>query len=479
MKKILSRFLFAVLIITIMLGGSFSAAGAESSAIKVQFNGGYITFTDAAPKMISNRTMVPFRQIFEAMGASVSYDASTKTILAKTDTKELSFTVDGSDLTTTENGVKTTEKMDVIPYLDAKSGRIYVPVRFIAESLDSQVGWNASEKTVTIFNPAVKYMSMTYKPRANLTVGINYNLELMQIAAAHSADFKHNGYVGRDSALNTAIKEYFSKFAKRDYESSLYSQSMDGAVDKLYHGETDYILCYDSNLTYKPLTTDRPDEFASSGKVTNEAQLLAAVKDFKTYTKADQFFADNKTLYQDVMNNFKKQVDFDFIGQLQTLTGVNMNDAQFLLIASPSMEGGMAITLTDPTGNPVYVNITNPSDNFAEMIQTLYHEEIHNFIEPALRDNWDTYSNSHFIGVLNQDTGDNGNAFNETVTRALTNIAIEQYQPAVDTSSLMKEYLSSGWINTDKVYNLIKTEYLPNRDKYKTIGDFLQRSQSI
>jgi hypothetical protein len=39
----------------------------------------------------------------------------------------------------------------------------------------------------------------------------------------------------------------------------------------------------------------------------------------------------------------------------------------------------------------------------------------------------------------------------------------------------MKQELANGWVNTDKVYELLKKEYMGNRDKYKTIEDFMPR----
>jgi len=157
MKKILKNFLITALTLTLILSGTTSVFASDSAGIKVQYNGNNITFTDAAAKIVDGRTMVPFRQTLEAMGANVSFDPSTKTILAKVGEREISFAVGEKDITIIENGVKTIKNMDVAPFIDTKLNRTYIPVRFIAESIGYYVGWDSYEKTVVIINPATLF----------------------------------------------------------------------------------------------------------------------------------------------------------------------------------------------------------------------------------------------------------------------------------------------------------------------------------
>ena len=48
---------------------------AAPAAISVQLDGENLTFTDAAPQVQEERTFLPFRAVFEAMGAVVDYAA--------------------------------------------------------------------------------------------------------------------------------------------------------------------------------------------------------------------------------------------------------------------------------------------------------------------------------------------------------------------------------------------------------------------
>ena len=141
-----------MLVLTLILASAVTAVAAEKPGIQVQYNGKNITFTDAVPKIVDGRTMVPFRQILETMGAEVSYDKATKTVTAKTDEMELKFAVGSKDINVIQNGKTTVKKTDVAPFIDKGTGRTLVGARFMAEALGNTVGWDAANKTAVIMD---------------------------------------------------------------------------------------------------------------------------------------------------------------------------------------------------------------------------------------------------------------------------------------------------------------------------------------
>ena len=128
-----------------------------SSDIRVQLNGEIIDFTDAngnkvESQIINSRTMVPMRKIFEVMGAEVEWINDTRSIIATTDELEIGLQIDNEIATVKNNGGEEKKiKLDSVPVI--VNGRTLVPVRFIAESLDKKVGWDAQNRAVIIIDP--------------------------------------------------------------------------------------------------------------------------------------------------------------------------------------------------------------------------------------------------------------------------------------------------------------------------------------
>lgn len=141
MKKF-ARILALCVVIISVITSTFVYAGNE---IKVTLNGIPIKF-DVAPQMINNRTMVPLRAIFEALGAKVDWNDNTQTVVAKKDDTTVSATI--GKKTMYINGKSKT--MDVAPML--LNSRTLVPVRFVAEAFDCDVDWDEDNNLVSIYS---------------------------------------------------------------------------------------------------------------------------------------------------------------------------------------------------------------------------------------------------------------------------------------------------------------------------------------
>jgi len=119
----------------------------SADAIKVIVNGTRLRFNgfnDTEPVIENGRTLVPMRKIFEALEADISWDGATNTVTATRLDKTISLSI-GSN-TAKLNG----EDISLDVPASLINGRTMVPVRFVAESLDANVEWNETRKTVTI-----------------------------------------------------------------------------------------------------------------------------------------------------------------------------------------------------------------------------------------------------------------------------------------------------------------------------------------
>ena len=111
--------------------------------ITVSLNGSNINF-DQPPIIYNDRTLVPLRAIFEALGATVSWDNVTRTITAVKNETKIQITIDTFFMY--KNGQLIT--------LDApatiRNDRTLVPVRAISEAFGCDVEWNGYSRQVII-----------------------------------------------------------------------------------------------------------------------------------------------------------------------------------------------------------------------------------------------------------------------------------------------------------------------------------------
>lgn len=131
-----------------LLLGALTVPAMAANDISVKVDDQPVSFTDASPIIRSDRTFVPFRAIFEQMGASVQWDADTKTVIANRDGREVRFQIGQTGVKITEDGGTRTVPTDVAPFIEGS--RTYVPVRFASQSFGACVDWVQSTKTVLI-----------------------------------------------------------------------------------------------------------------------------------------------------------------------------------------------------------------------------------------------------------------------------------------------------------------------------------------
>lgn len=115
----------------------------DDSKVKVILNGSELDFDPNA--IIQNgNTMVPFRQLFEAYGAKVTWNQKTKTITAVKEGTTIRLTLDRFDAYVNNKKIRLTQT----PYM-AKSTSL-VNLRFISEAMDAKVNFDKINLTVNI-----------------------------------------------------------------------------------------------------------------------------------------------------------------------------------------------------------------------------------------------------------------------------------------------------------------------------------------
>lgn len=120
-----------------------SVVAAASQPIRVTVNRQALVM-DTQPVMRNGRTLVPLRAIFEALGAAVEWEASTRTITGRGNDRTIILQIDNPAARVNNNSLT----LDVPPAVIG--GRTMVPTRFIAESLGARVNWDGQTRTVVV-----------------------------------------------------------------------------------------------------------------------------------------------------------------------------------------------------------------------------------------------------------------------------------------------------------------------------------------
>ncbi len=138
-QSIVTRGLTAALAAVLAISSLQHAASAQGVTVNV--NGQPLTL-NPGPIERAGRVFVPLRGIFERLGAAVVYASGTINATKGSTTVSLQI---GSTQATVSGQSQT---LDVAPFIVGAT--TYVPLRFIAQSLGAQVGYNDSSQVVSI-----------------------------------------------------------------------------------------------------------------------------------------------------------------------------------------------------------------------------------------------------------------------------------------------------------------------------------------
>jgi hypothetical protein len=109
---------------------------------------------DAAPFIdkASGRTLIPIRIIMESINGKIDYDAKTRKVTLTKDAIVIELWIDKPIAQI--NGIPTPIDM-AAPKLAPKivNGRTFLPLRFVAENIGADVGFDAKTQTITVTYP--------------------------------------------------------------------------------------------------------------------------------------------------------------------------------------------------------------------------------------------------------------------------------------------------------------------------------------
>lgn len=226
---------------------NFTLEDIETIGIKV---GGMYIHSDVPAFIENDRTLVPMRAIFEALGADVQWDESTATATASKDGREVKIT-EGSDKAYIDGAEQL---LDVTAM--TRNDRFVVPVRFVSESFNAKVVWDPFSQTVLI-TPGI-----IIKPNENSDVASIIGCET-------SGDFNNEvGEYSFDGDLDTLWS------VEGDDQWIVYEFDKEYTVESAYiylNKATERVAYFDllastDGVTYTPVITDGKGDGKTNGE---------------------------------------------------------------------------------------------------------------------------------------------------------------------------------------------------------------------
>ncbi|BCJ87759.1 stalk domain-containing protein [Effusibacillus dendaii] len=270
MKRQLSVF-FATLLLT----SAASTVSAAESAIQVVINGQTRTF-DQQPVIVNDRTLVPMRGIFEALGAQVNWDDATQTVTATKANLQVNLQI--NSLVATKNG--TSINLDVPPKII--NDRTMVPLRFVSESLGAKVDWNANDRSAVITSDTAAASS------ANLTPGssVSNSTDSASSATNPAGSASQSNTAGNTSASNTTQTAAVSNGTSAD-SSNTNQLTYDAAVT----------MAMNSSYSLKNAAKDIERSKEVMDNVSDDVKWIPASGDNASAAKLYSSFATSQTSY--------------------------------------------------------------------------------------------------------------------------------------------------------------------------------------
>lgn len=188
----------------------------EHEGITIKVDSKYM-YTDVAPTIQNDRTLVPMRAIFEKLGAEIEWDDATETVTGKKG--DVTVTLKIGDTAANVSGREVT--LDVPAML--LNDRTMVPLRFVSESLGAKVLWEEESRTVFITPPK------EYKPLSP------YAVQIVDCTWSSDNGEFQNGYKAYDGDEETrwaaeGVGEWIIFELKEEADiASYYTQYYNGA----------------------------------------------------------------------------------------------------------------------------------------------------------------------------------------------------------------------------------------------------------
>ena len=246
-----------------MVFSSFAVvASAVENEVTVTLNGHRMVF-DVPARIIGSRTMVPIRQLLEALGATIEWNGELREVTTVRGEDTLKFRIGQTELY--KNG-ELIYNFDTVPVIIEENGesRTLIPLRAISEAFGYTVDWDGATATAMVYD----YSNVYFDTVENTPLMIGefpvdndvYEYFVMNVQAMLGNSIEGYDEASRNLIIASAVYEamvtYYASFSVASSMGlSIYNADFNEAVNatlstyKTYYGESFYDILKSSYLT--------------------------------------------------------------------------------------------------------------------------------------------------------------------------------------------------------------------------------------
>ena len=156
--RILRKIIYLIICFLVLLSVAFVS---EAASIKIVYDGKAHTYNaepiylnvngerlnpPMAPIIFGGSTVVPARAVFDELGAKVVWDPKTEQVFVKNSTTDITLKINSSTAYVNGQQIKINMPAKII------NGNTMIPTRFVAEKLGLKVGWDNTNRIISISN---------------------------------------------------------------------------------------------------------------------------------------------------------------------------------------------------------------------------------------------------------------------------------------------------------------------------------------
>ncbi|MGM9998466.1 MAG: copper amine oxidase N-terminal domain-containing protein [Candidatus Bruticola sp.] len=219
-----------------------ASASVPDDFISVSVNG-QILYLDQAPVLKDGTTLVPMRAIFEALGASIRWNAETKTVFANTASDaelmanpqapntSISLTINAPEATVNDQKVKLLAPAQII------AGNTMVPLRFVGEALGANVKWDGHSRLIRVLSDKAQLKVAEQRADGTIVKIVSPDNEIAYMYIKHEADAPSTWDISSLKRLQIGGQAGILRVLDETGSSPVYTRTLDNYTTAAYSPE--------------------------------------------------------------------------------------------------------------------------------------------------------------------------------------------------------------------------------------------------